>query len=523
VCFQFQFYPGETSRGRFTGTADGFTMTLLPGDFDIGSESTKYVCGGSGSNLGHGGMDSPKIAIEFDIHRYGGETGGNQVWSPNDPFNLEESLFQGNHAALLMSEDPGLPDPLPWRYYNVRHGHSLNPACIPGSPNHSACVFMHDIPNPAVDLAAWMEWQNCNVNSHPFCEMEFFNWSGNMRTFPHKANVSIVRGCNNDCTECGIGGQKSKVQADIFCIYGSSTPTSETSRSNTDYCGLPRNINACVEAPLNDDIFEEVRVGFTAATGGALSGLQISHIDFECDPFPSPIAEYRFDECAWDGSAGEVLDSIGKNHGKAQGGAKTVASGILGRAARFRAEDQQYIDVPHSQDLEMSIGNQITVAGWINQSSMQTADWITLLSKSNHSYALQLQDGNMPRFTIYDDTNYTGNNRWRSVNANSTISQGTWYHLAGTYDGEQVRIYINGVLQNASINAGKLSNSNLQPLFFADNSGATGRYFDGMIDEFKIYDVALSPGRVYGLYYNELNGRDWDGRIRDEIVCPGLH
>ncbi len=243
----------------------------------------------------------------------------------------------------------------------------------------------------------------------------------------------------------------------------------------------------------------------------------------ECK-IPRLMAEYRFDECTWDGSAGEVIDSSGNNnHGTAMGGATTVTSGRVGRAGSFDANEDQYIEIPHSDDLEMSTGNQVTVAGWIKQNNPPppSKDWVTLLSKSDKSYALQLDYRNNqgkqgePRFTIYD-----GPNSWRSVDANEPIQPGIWYHLAATFDGENVRIYVDGNLQNDQNTASQIISSNL-PLYLAHNSGATNenRYFDGMLDEFKIFDKALTSQQIRTLYNNENSGRNCDGTTREAIIC----
>lgn len=286
VCFQFQFFPGETSRTQDRNTADGFTMTLLPASFDVGNDIDGYVCGFSGSNLGFGGIDTPKMAVEFDIHRYSDQ----RDFTPNDP-------QEGNHVALLLSEDAGLPVAVPGRFYSVRHDFRLNPPCDPQTPDNSACVMMVDANkhNSAINLPAWMEWRNCNTAQHPGCEMPLVDpevWRINndvsWRTWPHHAAVIVHRNCNADCSQCGLsGGTRTYVSAQIRCLLGSEVPHPVDSLQGTDYCGQPRLLNACVDEPMNMGIFDEVRLGFTAATGGGRTGVLISHIDIDCDHISS--------------------------------------------------------------------------------------------------------------------------------------------------------------------------------------------------------------------------------------------
>ena len=176
-----------------------------------------------------------------------------------------------------------------------------------------------------------------------------------------------------------------------------------------------------------------------------------------CDPTPGssndgdagilPIVEYRFDQCQWDGTSAEVLDSSGNTlHGTALNGAQTDADGVLGRAGFFDASANQYIRIPHDPLLEMSTGNQVSVSMWIKQTTSQSG-WISLLSKSDRSYTMQLRDGQTPRFTIHDGG-------FRGVDANTPIQLNQWYHLVGTFDGNTVRLYVDGVLQGENSGVG---------------------------------------------------------------------
>jgi hypothetical protein len=213
---------------------------------------------------------------------------------------------------------------------------------------------------------------------------------------------------------------------------------------------------------------------------------------------PQPVAEYRFEEADWDGTDGEVRDNSGYgNHGTAMGGATTtdIGDGVIGRAGRFIASNDQYINIPDHASLEMHGKDGLTVAGWIKQTLQQTG-WRTILSKSNESYDLQLQNGVRPRFTIYDTT-------WKSVNADDDIEQNRWYHIVGTFDGSTVRMYVDGILQTNSETASGISSASGSPVYIGDNSGDTGRYFHGLLDEFKIYDQAFTPEQVCALYQKE--------------------
>ncbi len=262
IQFRFQLYPGETDRTTVTGTADGFTMTVIPAALDIGNTDDGFICGFRGSGLGYAGtgIPGPKMAIEFDIYR--------SDWR-NDP-------IEGNHVALLMTQTAISGDS------DVGHGSNDNPACNNANPDNSACVFMYNSTTPGINIPAWLEWRNCDSSSVTNCEMELVDpveagWNANNnRTHPYTADILIERNCNNGCTSCGDPSDMyTLITADIECIYGSTTV------GDPNYCGVPRTLTACVATPLNTNAFDEVRVGFTIATGGARTGLQFSHIDIQ--------------------------------------------------------------------------------------------------------------------------------------------------------------------------------------------------------------------------------------------------
>jgi len=82
---------------------------------------------------------------------------------------------------------------------------------------------------------------------------------------------------------------------------------------------------------------------------------------FHCAP-PDPVGEWRFDECSWNGIAGEVVDSSG-NHldGTARGGVDTVMAGVC-RAGYFDGVDD-YIELPVINE-DFSRG--FTVMAWVD-------------------------------------------------------------------------------------------------------------------------------------------------------------
>ena len=76
-----------------------------------------------------------------------------------------------------------------------------------------------------------------------------------------------------------------------------------------------------------------------------------------------------------------------------------------------------------------------------------------------------------------------------------------WYHLAGTYDGKYIRIYVNGEKKGEKY-VGKIKLGNTSPLYFGfmDVSGRS-YYLDGVMDEVRIWSYARSEADIQTSMY----------------------
>jgi hypothetical protein len=80
------------------------------------------------------------------------------------------------------------------------------------------------------------------------------------------------------------------------------------------------------------------------------------------------------------------------------------------------------------------------------------------------------------------------------------ISTATWYHVAFTWDGSTVRTYLNGSAGEYGTLSGTLTN-NSEPLRIGRLHSAFADYdIDGVIDDVRIYDAALSAAQVQQVY-----------------------
>jgi hypothetical protein len=106
-------------------------------------------------------------------------------------------------------------------------------------------------------------------------------------------------------------------------------------------------------------------------------------------------------------------------------------------------------------------------------------------------YALGLNPGDFVPYArlVLDGIEHT-------VSANASLSPGGWSHLAATYDGNNIYLYINGVETVSEVAGGRIGASNVA-LHLGDRKGeADGRRYAGQMDDVRIYPRALSPQEI---------------------------
>jgi hypothetical protein len=204
------------------------------------------------------------------------------------------------------------------------------------------------------------------------------------------------------------------------------------------------------------------------------------------------VGYWNFDE----GTGTIAHDSSGNNNDGTIYGA-TWTSGKYGNALQFDGIDD-YVFIENSPSLQIS--QSITVAAWIRVEGI-TGDHQIILGKwygyeKYPSYVLEMQpDGQTAQFCIFNSTGA------RSDAVSSvTIPIGEWAYIVGTYDGHTVKIYVNGVLVGTSELCGPINVENQPVLIGAHTAWWDRNWFNGIIDEVKVYNRALSAEEVWAEY-----------------------
>jgi hypothetical protein len=86
---------------------------------------------------------------------------------------------------------------------------------------------------------------------------------------------------------------------------------------------------------------------------------------------------------------------------------------------------------------------------------------------------------------------------------------GTWYHLAATYDGANIRIFVDGVpIHTAAFSGSMRIDQSELVIGKGDPEFSEGEYFHGAVDEIRIWSVARSPDEIQAGMKGKLTGKE---------------
>jgi len=87
-------------------------------------------------------------------------------------------------------------------------------------------------------------------------------------------------------------------------------------------------------------------------------------------------------------------------------------------------------------------------------------------------------------------------------NARTSINPGQWYHAVGVYDSDAVKLYVNGELKHSNTNSGFGDDIGglTSPVHIGSLEHYDRFYFNGVIDEVRIYNRALSAEEILAHY-----------------------
>jgi len=170
------------------------------------------------------------------------------------------------------------------------------------------------------------------------------------------------------------------------------------------------------------------------------------------------------------------------------------------RALNFDGADD-YIEVPGSSALSPS---KITCETWLFvpdfKSCSGCSNCAPIIWEQGDGYRLGTGNSKIVHFELMNSSTIV------RLNSSIQLTNNAWNHIAGTFDGNKMKIYINGVCKDSSSNSFSISYSGTNSIYIVDPQ--TG--FNGTLEETRIWDYARSSAQIkegmYKKYPSNLSG-----------------
>jgi len=205
------------------------------------------------------------------------------------------------------------------------------------------------------------------------------------------------------------------------------------------------------------------------------------------------VAWYELENDANDSSPNEL-------HGT-ENGTPFYAAGPVGQAMSLDGFDD-YIDCGTNSAFDLT--DSVSVACWIKVTTFDKS-WQAIVTKGDNSWRIHRWGGGNGINWAHSGLSPL------SMGGGTNVNDGAWHHIAGTYDGTNRVLYVDGQVDGSDTPTGTI-NLSAHPVRIGENAQATGRFWSGMIDDVQIYN--------YGLTHNEIASVRGLGTIYVPVTSP---
>ncbi|MGH7972481.1 MAG: LamG-like jellyroll fold domain-containing protein, partial [Limisphaerales bacterium] len=207
-----------------------------------------------------------------------------------------------------------------------------------------------------------------------------------------------------------------------------------------------------------------------------------------CTPAPAGLVSW------WRGE-GNADDAPGVNNGTLINGV-TFAPGEVGQAFDFNG-GAQYVQMPNSPSLNPT--NAITIEAWVYPTNVPATDSMIVIGKDDAGAQRQYDLALVTSGTGLAFRPHVGvPSGFKFYTGSIPVSLNQWCHVALTYDGAALKLYVNGAQDGSLAVSGPIVATS-QPVCIGGLTSGPW-YFRGLMDEVSLYSRALSGAEIAAIY-----------------------
>jgi len=245
--------------------------------------------------------------------------------------------------------------------------------------------------------------------------------------------------------------------------------------------------------PINNDNFFDGSLDDVQIYNRALSAAEIAALYGAQNPAPSIagnlVADYK--------ASGNANDATAyNNHAIVQGAQLTSDRfGKANQAYSFNGVNQSLLAANSPQQNSPNT----TISFWVKPTTLPANGEVYLLSNGGYQerWKVSMPSHGKPVFTTHANGACCND-----LDSGTPLTVGTWTHVVMVHDGAKDIIYFNGVKVNDRVAAGPLD-ATTKPLGIGYDPIDNNYFFNGSLDEVRIYNIALTAAEIATLFANQ--------------------
>jgi hypothetical protein len=204
---------------------------------------------------------------------------------------------------------------------------------------------------------------------------------------------------------------------------------------------------------------------------------------------------------------GDALDSSGQGNDGTVTGA-SLTNGKYGLGYNFDGTDD-YIEIGNNSNLN---SGSYTLSSWIKTTSDSTQ---RILQLNRRAGATKITNrislsGGFAELFWHNGTTFN------EITSSTVVTDGNWHLVTSTHNGTSFKIYVDGTLESEKVD---ILNSAFYDVFIGSVNGSS-TFFDGVVDDVRIYNRSLTASEVRELYNESLvsNYLNFYGNSQEQII-----